>query len=778
LRVHRAAAASHEHGNPMRIPLHALGAALAAGAMPAIAQDPVDRLPPVTVNAAPSIAEKYQWPLTTESVTAAELADTVNVVNTEDALRYLPGLLVRKRHIGDVQAPMSTRTSGVGSSARSLIYADGLLLSALIGNNNTTASPRWGMVAPEEISRVDVMYGPFAAAYPGNSVGAVVEITTRMPQRFEASANVLGAWQDFAQYGTRDSYAAAQASATLGDRSGAWSWWLGVNHLDAHGQPLAFVTLARPAAPGGGGTVVSGAFAERNRTGAPTVVLGAGGIEHQFQDNLKVKLAYDVAPGWRASYTLGYFQHDDRAHAQTYLHDAAGNPVYAGHVDIDGYGYDVPASAFSNNVYRLEEEHFMHGLALRSSTGGRWEFEAVASRYDFSRDRQRTPTGALPTAGSGGPGTVNVLDGTGWDTVDVKAIWRPGLAEGSHHVTFGVHHDRYTLVNPRYATSEWTGGAPGALITEARGRTRTEALWLQDAWQVTPVTSLTLGGRYEWWRAYDGYNASTTPALALAQPSLDAARLSPKAAVAWSPAEGWLASAAFGVAYRFPTVTELYQVVATGPTLSVPNPDLRPEHARSVELALERSGRKGRVRMSLFEERLADALISQSAPLLPGSDTLFNFVQNVDRVQTHGVELVAERKDAWIEGLDLQASVTYADSRIRADAVLPAAVGKQTPQVPRWRYTLQATYRPSEQLSLSTALRYSDRVYATIDNSDVYTHTYQGFDSYLVIDARVNWRFAPRWSAALGIDNLNDRRYFLFHPFPQRTLVAELRHDF
>ena len=70
---------------------------------------------------------------------------------------------MRKRHIGDTQAPLATRTSGVGASARSLIYADGVLLSALIGNNNSFASPRWGMVSPEEIERVDVLYGPFSA---------------------------------------------------------------------------------------------------------------------------------------------------------------------------------------------------------------------------------------------------------------------------------------------------------------------------------------------------------------------------------------------------------------------------------------------------------------------------------------------------------------------------------------------------------------------------------------------------------------------------------------
>ncbi|MEJ0066056.1 MAG: hypothetical protein WDM85_12075 [Caulobacteraceae bacterium] len=78
-----------------------------------------------------------------------------------------------------------------------------MLLSALIGNNNSSASPRWAFVAPQEIERIDVLYGPFAAAYPGNSIGAVVNIATRMPSHLEAGVDVVGAWQDFSEYATR-----------------------------------------------------------------------------------------------------------------------------------------------------------------------------------------------------------------------------------------------------------------------------------------------------------------------------------------------------------------------------------------------------------------------------------------------------------------------------------------------------------------------------------------------------------------------------------------------
>src|SRR4051794_6246460 len=111
--------------------------ALCCAAMPLIACAPgtaraqadEQTLPPVTVSDTPSVAERNKLPLQTESVTAPEIADKVNVMNAEDSIKYLPSILVRKRHPGDTQAPVTTRTSGVGASARSLVYADGVLLS-------------------------------------------------------------------------------------------------------------------------------------------------------------------------------------------------------------------------------------------------------------------------------------------------------------------------------------------------------------------------------------------------------------------------------------------------------------------------------------------------------------------------------------------------------------------------------------------------------------------------------------------------------------------------
>ena len=192
-------------------------------------------------------------PLSTVRITAADIAERINATTAEDALKYLPNIFIRRRHIGDTQAPMTTRTSGVGASARSLIYADGVLLSALIGNNNSTASPRWGMVTPEEIAKVEVLYGPFSAAYAGNSIGAVVNIATTLPDRFTATAKLVGATQAFSHYGADRDLGTYEASVGVGDRMGPLAWRLSYNRVGSDGQPLTYATAVRPAAPSSAG---------------------------------------------------------------------------------------------------------------------------------------------------------------------------------------------------------------------------------------------------------------------------------------------------------------------------------------------------------------------------------------------------------------------------------------------------------------------------------------------------------------------------------------------
>jgi iron complex outermembrane receptor protein len=769
-------------------PINSAGAASAlflAGAIPALAHAEAwdataAATAPIVVTRKRLAAPLVIHPQTTEGVSAAQVQATTNVSTVEDTLKYLPDVLIRQRHIGDTQAPITTRTSGVGASARSLVYVDDVLVSALIGNNNSTASPRWDLISPEAVEQVDVMYGPFSAAYPGNSIGEVVQITTRMPDRLEASATVEGAWQGFSQYGTRATYPTGRISATVGDRIGRAAFWLSAVHLDTQSQPLFDVTALTPSGPSAAGAPVTGSFAGANRAGAPVQILGVGGLEHQVVDSANLKLGYDITPAITATYSLGFYRNIDRAGVQTYLRGAGGAPVYAGALNIAGYAYTVPASAFSSDLYRYEEDHLAQSLTLRSHGGRTFDWEITASTYDYLTDRQRTPSGALPAAFAGGPGVITSLDGTGWRTIDARGDWRPQGLSGTNQISFGVHADQFRLESPKFNTADWTSGAPTTTASLAKGRTETTAAWLQDVVTLAPVT-LTLGARYEHWTASGGVNASLSPALNVNQPRLSADTVSPKAVLAYAPNPDWRFTASIGQAYRFPTVQELYQAVNTGGQVSVPDPNLKPEAALSEELAAERTwrgddGAHARLRLSLFQEDVTNALISQSATLVPGSPALFSFVQNVGHTRVRGVELVGEAQDIWVKGLSLSGWVTYVDSAIVADRADPRAVGKQLPQLPHLRAGAVESWRVGPKLTLSLAERYSDQAFGTIENTDPVANTYTGFAAFFVADIHAQYRLSDHITADVGVDNLNARRYFLFHPFPQRTVVAQLKY--
>ncbi|MGH6627668.1 MAG: TonB-dependent receptor [Burkholderiaceae bacterium] len=709
-----------------------------------------------------------QIPTTIEGITAPQIEQTINALDAEDALKYLPSLNVRKRYIGDFNhAVLASRASGTGNSARSLVYADGILLSNLLGNG-ATYTPRWGLVAPEEIERVDVLYGPFSAAYPGNSVGAVVDFQTRMPQKFEAHAKLGFASSHFQQYGTSGSFWGNQSSASLGNKNGDWSWWLSLNRLDSDGQPLVFANkLVSSGTVGAAGTRVSGAIPDKNPQNADWLILGATTQYHTVQEQVKVKLAYDFSPTVRASYTLGWWGNKATSNGQSYLRDAAGQPVYSGSINVDGRQYSLAATDISIN--RSELEHLIHGFSVKSNTRGLFDWEVAASLYDYATDLVRAPTVALPAALNGGAGRITDMAGTGWNILALKGSWR---LDRAHVVDFGWQREAYQLRTLVSDTANWIAGSAGARFSAFNGNTRLQSLYAQDHWKFAPGWNTTLGGRYEQWHAFDGQIGNAASLLPLGERK--ESHFSPKAAIAYQLTPQWALKASTGRAVRMPTVAELYQGTIATNAIVNNDPKLKPEKSWTTEFTAERDLGNGLARFTLFHENTRDALYSQTN--FSVSPTVTN-IQNVEHIRTLGLEVASSASDVGIRGLDLSSSLTYADSIIKANANNPASVGKRQPRVPAWRANFVASYKPTDRWSATLGLRYSGTQYGQLDNSDTNGFTYTGVSRYLVADLRLRWQLDKQWSASFGIDNLNNAKYWAFHPYPQRSYVAELKFD-
>jgi iron complex outermembrane receptor protein len=767
---------------------------------------PVKSLGVVTVTGGQPTSLPTQIPTTIEGVTREQIEQTINATDSEDVLKYFPSLVVRRRYIGDYNhAVLSSRASGTGNSARSAVYADGILLSNYLGNGATYA-PRWGMVTPEEIERADVMYGPFSAAYPGNSVGAVVDYVTRMPSQFEGHAKIFTSEQNFDLYNSHEKDYATQASAALGSRSGDWAWWLDLNHTDSQGQPLVLATKALSSAAAGGNPMARGAVYGLDKTNTPWYLVGTNTQYHTLQDHAKLKLAYDLTSTVRASYLLGNWKNTSDGKPSSYLLDAAGAPVYSGNYVINGntYGLSGLFNATKENL-----DHWMHGLSVKSHTKGVWDWEVAASLVDYNTDlaRQSTINNAANLGGTmtgGNTATLTDQQGTGWTTLAAKGIWRPEGSAGAHRVDFGVQQDSYQLhvnkvnlsATDNWFTSSAASGTAG-LNADVGGQSKLQSIYGQDAWAFAADWKTVLGLRLENWSASDGYARSVVSG-AVKTDSYGARNevfASPKAALAYQWSADTVLKGSVGRAVRMPTVSELYgstskcsdiatkTLASACPTgqIWLNDPTQRPEKSWTTELTLEKDLGNGLLRLTFFNEDVTDSLYAQAVGT-KSDGTAVNMVQNIDAISTQGLEIAFQGEDVITRGLDLSGSITYADSRIKANTSYVAIPGdtidKLQPRVPQWRASALANYHWDAQLSTSLGLRYSGDQFSSLNNTDINGFAYTAASRFTVLDLRARYAIQPKLVAAFGIDNLTNTEYWNFHPYPGRTFTAELKYDF
>lgn len=754
-------------------------------------------------------------PSTTEAFTATQIAESVNSVSAAGALQYLPSVHVRERFVGDVNGGLAMRMYGVNSSAQTIVYADGLLLSNFL-TNSCCPGPRWGVVQQHAIDRVDVIYGPFSALYPGNSVGGVVLMTTHMPKKFEARAQLDAFTENFELYGTDKNFTGLHGAASIGNRIGDWSFLLSLDRLDHRSHPTDFTSAkAKTGTPASAGqyTVVTGAHFDQDIANKPRVITAATSMDHTVKDDATLKIGYDLSPTVRAVYSFNVWQNTSNKLIDSYLRDASGNTIYGTKTGVDPYRYvringqDYTVTAPGESY--AEAEYHMHGLSVKSHGKGAWDWEMTASLFDQNKDVTRASSGSYGTIPSSAAtaGTITFLDGTGWHNLDLRGEWRPdGNLQSRHQVSFGFHTDTYKTRSDKFnllTTGNWRTSDIGALDSNSRGEASTQAIYLQDAWQLSPDLKLVLGGRQEQWEASQGSNYAGGTTYAYKDKTVSA--FSPKASLSWQASDLLALRGSLGRGVRFPTVGELFknfgitpigsttaltsaQIVAAGfpapyDTGLTNNPNLKPETADAWEFVVERFLRNGLWRTSLFGEEKTDALVSQTdITTLPGYS--ISSVQNIDKVRSYGVETSLQANDLWVRGLDLYGSVAYIHSRIAKNSANPGLEGTQLPLIPVWRASLLGIYHASDALSYSLGWRYSGRQHSGLADTttgqypDPNPDVYGGRSNFSIFDVKVLYKFAQQWSASFGIDNLTNVKYFTLYPYSQRTFFASVKFNY
>ena len=725
--------------------------------------------------------------------TAEKLAEQ-NLVNPEDSLKYAPNTTIRKRYNGDRNALMGGRSFGTLQPSRALVYLDGYLLSNFLGRFD---APRWNMITPEAMERVDILYGPFSAIHAGNSIGTTVVVTERTPKSLEWSANITGHGHRFTEYGDTEDFKGGQFSGYLGKRFSSGWGSVTFNHQDSTSQPMQYFNVVAnaagvfPAAPGAA-TRVTGIEYDKDPRNMKRAVFGAnsGAIDRTVQDSLKLRLGYALTDELEASAILAGWINDSENQNRTFLRDASGAPVWQGRVTDGVNTFNVPATAFAPST--RYEKHLQTGATLRTRRPTGWNGSAVASYYEILEDPARQANVPDNLASNGGVGTVTRRDGTGWNTLEAQATYAPqegDFGRGRHALTFGVHRNAYTLTNLVNNSTDWRENET-TLAQRYTGETRVLALYAQDVVKVRDDLKLTLGWRAERFETYDGQQlarVTSCTATDFATCSLNEDRTfnkvvaygkrtqsgqSPKASLGWNVTDALLLRASYGHGVRFPNVEELYNGTVTATAVTLSDPNLKAERSDAFDVSAETYWTRHTLRVSLFHDDIHDAILRQSNNTVTPSITN---VSNADHVRTSGVEFVWSTRDLFWKGLSVEANGALTRSKVMENAKDRLTEGKYFLRVPKTRGSVLVAYRPSAKWMGSVGWRHSGASFNDVYNLDTNQNVYGGLSLVNQVDLKLSYKPQARIEVAVGVDNLNDNKAYQSHPFPGRSFVVSLR---
>ena len=715
-------------------------------------------------------------PSSTASKTAEQLREQ-NIYNPEDIAVNLPSTSVRKRYFGDRNANVAGRSFGTLQPGRALVYLDGYLISNFLGRFD---APRWNMVNVESIERVDALYGPYSAIYPGNSIGTTLIVTERKPKGLEASASIKYNQQGFSEYATSENFTSKQVSARLASRLDSGLWYaVSVQHQDSEGHPMGYANAVRGAtagafaAPTNAAKLVTGIVYDKDPQSRDRALFGATGIDHNRQDTVNLRVGYELSASQEIEARVAWWRDDSTVRAVTALRDAAGNPVWSGLVKDGTRQFNVAADAFAPS--QRDESHRQLGATWKTRHAKGWNASVVVTDYQILSDAARQANLAQPLAEQGGAGTVTRRDGTGWNTFEAQATYTPtpgDFGNGQHALVLGVHRNQYKLQNVVNNASDWRS-TETTLNQNYYGQTTISALYAQDAWRFAPDWVLTSGVRLENFESSGGSQFFAGPPVAQNTfPGRSISATSPKLSLAWTAADDIVLKGSFGRGVRFPNVDELFNGTKTGANITTSDPNLRPEVSDSMELSAEREWGSHWVRASLFRDDVQDTILRQTDATVTPSVTR---VSNVGRVLTQGIELVWSTRDVGVKGFDLGGSATWTDAEVKANAANPAQVGKKWVRIAPQRYMVQASYRPNAQWVFGASYRWSSSMYNTELNIDNNPDTFGGTSSVNQLDLKASWKFAKQWEWGVGINNVANRSSWQAHTMPQRSVQTELR---
>ncbi|MEJ6790076.1 TonB-dependent hemoglobin/transferrin/lactoferrin family receptor [Brevundimonas sp. BR2-1] len=685
------------------------------------------QLPPVSVLATRTSTATDEVPATVSVFTANDI-ETMLATDIKDLIRFEPGVSVvsQPARFGAALGTAGRAGNegftirGIGGD-RVLMIVDGVRSpdGFVFGAQSVG---RGGYADLDLMKSVEILRGPASALYGSDGVAGAVLFTTRDPADLIRSGESFGAR---ARVGYNSADEGLTKSAVVAGRSGPVSGllaWTGRDgqETDNQGDQTGEEVRAN-------NTIV---YSSRTLPNPQEI----------SSDAWLGKLVWDVAPGHSLRLTWDSFQSDMQAN------------VLSGRTTRSVAAPPASPTAVLNLIAAdtTERERFSLDWRLDDVLG--FDRGQVSIYRQDSASRQFSFEDRV--------GVDRTRDNT-FDN-DVRGFAADFTrAVGVNRITFGGDWSETTQQGlrdgtlPPFGETFPTSAFPKTDYTLAGVFIQDDISLLDGALRIIPAVR---------WDSYD-LSTADDPLYPGARADQSDDHVSPKLGVVWWFTPGFGLFGNLGEGFKAPTpgqVNNFFSNPAFGYT-SAPNPDLRPETSRSLEIGARLRDvpiAGGRLSAQLvgfrteYEDFISQRVVSGS--FTPADPAVYQFVNFTD-VEISGVEAKADIW--WSNGVSARFAAAYADGEIND----PVSGTRSLETVDPVKVVLGLGYDdPAGVFGTQASVTWSqakDR--ADTENLPCFTSAtgcYVG-DDFALLDITAYWNLSDRVTARVGLFNVLDEKY-------------------
>ncbi len=281
---------------------------------------------------------------------------------------------------------------------------------------------------------------------------------------------------------------------------------------------------------------------------------------------------------------------------------------------------------------------------------------------------------------------------------------------------------------------------------------------------------ISLGGRYDWWKNFDGYSYddTLTPKETRYKARTDGS-FNPKFAVLYHLTDSTSLRGSVGKAFRSPTLNNLYRSEwSYGFWTYKGNADLGPEKLWSYELGIDQKlADKFTIKTTCYQTDAKNFIYITTTDAANG----IREYTNIGKVRIRGIEIETDYRP--VRGWFLYGSYSYNDSRIREFKQDTALEGKYLPWIPKWEASAGATYSNPEIITARLTGHYVGTIYDDDMNE-------KEIGKYFTMDLKLSRKITKNIKASLDITDLNNKHYqnSTYYVSPGRIIMGNLSFTF